>query len=43
MVCNDPIYRPTKANQKSKKFVQDGLRRLAATIGDYAVELFSLQ
>ena len=40
MTCTDQIYRPTKANQKSKKSVWDGLRGLAGTIGDYAVEIY---
>jgi hypothetical protein len=34
------IYRPTIANQKSKKSVWNGLKALAGTIGDYAVEVY---
>lgn len=40
MVCTGQIYRPTKTNQKSKISIQDGLKRLAITIGDYAIELY---
>ena len=39
-ICTDQIYRPTKANQNSKKSVWAGVRRLAGTIGDYAVEIY---
>ena len=40
MIGTDQIYRQTKANQKSEKFIWDGLRRLVGTIGDYAVEVY---
>jgi hypothetical protein len=40
MTCTAQIYEQTKANQKSEKSVWDGLRRLAATIGDYAVDVY---
>ena len=33
-------YGPTKINQKSENSVWAGLRRLAGTIGDYAVEIY---
>jgi hypothetical protein len=33
-------YEPAKTCQKSEKSVWDGLRRLAATIGDYAVDVY---
>ncbi|MFN8453947.1 MAG: hypothetical protein U0401_04615 [Anaerolineae bacterium] len=38
--CADQIYRQTNANQESEKSVWAGLRRLAGTIGDYAVEIY---
>ena len=38
--CTDQIYRQTNANQESEKSVWVSLRRLAATIGDYAVEVY---
>ena len=40
MICTDQICRQTKANQKSEKSVWDGLKRLAGTIGNYAVEVY---
>jgi hypothetical protein len=39
-ICTDQIYRPTQVNQKSENSVWDGLRRLAVTIGDYAVDVY---
>jgi hypothetical protein len=39
-ICSDQIYRQTNANQESEKSIWSGLRRLAGTIGDYAVELY---
>ena len=39
-VCPDHIYGPTKANQKSGKSIWAGLRRLAGTISEYAVEVY---
>lgn len=39
-ICTDQIYRQTKVNQKSKESVWVGLRRLAGTIGDYAIEVY---
>ena len=39
-ICSDQIYRPAKADQKSKESVWHGLKRLAGTIGDYAVEVY---
>ena len=36
----DQIYGQTNANHESDKSVWAGLRRLATTIGDYAVELY---
>lgn len=38
--CTDQIYSQTNANQESEKSVWAGLRRLAATISDYAVEVY---
>jgi hypothetical protein len=39
-VCPDHIYGPTKANQKSGKPIWAGLKQLAGTIGEYAVEVY---
>ncbi len=39
-ICADQIYRQPKANQQSEKSVWAGLKRLAATIGEYAVEVY---
>ncbi|GAB4442504.1 MAG: hypothetical protein Fur0044_38940 [Anaerolineae bacterium] len=39
-ICTDQVYRQINANQESEKSVWAGLRRLAATIGDYAVEIY---
>lgn len=38
--CTHQIYRQAKAHQESEKSVWTGLRRLVATIGDYAVEIY---
>ena len=40
MTCTAKIDRQTKADQKSEKSVWDGLKRLAETIADYAVEVY---
>ena len=39
-ISTDQIYRQTKATQKSEKSVWNSLRRVAGTIGDYAVEVY---
>lgn len=38
--CSGQIYRPTQAGRNSEKSGWAGLRRLAATIGVEAVEIF---
>jgi hypothetical protein len=40
MICTAQIYEQPKTNQKSENSIWDGLRRLAETIGDYAVEVY---
>ena len=39
-ISTDQVCQQTKANQKSETSVWDGLRQLAGTIGDYAVEAY---
>lgn len=39
-ICTDQVYRQINANQESEKSVWAGLRRLAAAIGDYAIEIY---
>jgi len=39
-IYTDQIYGQTKANQKNEKSVWHGLRRLAGTIGAYALEIY---
>ncbi|NJN94274.1 MAG: hypothetical protein HC875_09380 [Anaerolineales bacterium] len=38
--CTDQIYEQTNAHQKSENSVWAGLKRLAGTIGDYAVGFY---
>jgi hypothetical protein len=39
-ICTDQVYGQINANQESEKSVWAGLRRLAANIGDYAIEIY---
>lgn len=38
--CTGQNYRHTKTNQTNEKSVWGGFKRLAATIGEYAVEVY---
>lgn len=38
--CTDQIYERINAHHASEKSVWAGLRRLAGTIGDYAIEIY---
>ena len=39
-ICPEQICVPANVNQKTEISVWDGLRQLAGTIGDYAVEIY---
>lgn len=39
-ICTDQIYGQTNSNENGEKSVWDGLRRLAGSIGGYAVEVY---
>ncbi len=39
-LCTDQIYEGINAHHESEKSVWTGLKRLARTIGDYAVEFY---